>query len=136
MDKCQCSGSVQKEVKRKDIDFRIASETIKFNMEVPTCSSCGKILSTKDVRDKVEQEALKLYKKKYGLLSGEEIKHIRVNILNMSHNQFAKYLSVCPTSIFLWERRNRPQWKSVDQLIRIKSSPEYIEKHLVKRVHI
>ena len=136
MEKCTCSGSAQSEKTRKDIDRRIAGEVIRFSMEVPTCSACGKMLLTNDLDNQLEHQALKLYKNKYELLSGDEIKDIRVNVLNMSQDQFADYLSVCPTSIFLWERKNRPQDRSTDQLIRIKSSPEYVEKHLVQRVHI
>ena len=136
MKKCSCSGSVQSEKKRIDIDWSINREIIQLNMEVPTCASCQEVILSKDVEDLLRQEALKLYKKRHGLMSGKEIYHIRTNVLKMSRKKFADYVGTSHLSVWDWEKKNRPQGKSVDELIRIKSSPEYIEKHLVKRVHI
>ena len=60
------------------------------------------------------------------ILTAKEITNIREN-LGMNYTQFGRFFRVSHAIVPLWERGKTSPMPALSELIRIKSSPEYLE---------
>lgn len=125
---CRCKNKGSLEVKSIEISVAAHSKPLTFQRSVPICKNCRLPFLDEQLQEKLQKHAKELIVKREGLLTGDEIKEIRES-LNMSKNEFGKYLHVLPLSVYLWENRGRIQNKSTDELIRLKCDLEYLEAH-------
>lgn len=130
MKSCCC---LEKASKTKTQKIKISrccrKEEFTFVAELPVCLVCNNPRINKEEEERLQMETNRLYQKKYGLLLPEEIEALRKG-LKLSRNGFAEYLRVIPLTIWFWERKGRVQDKSMDELIRLKCSPEYTSMHM------
>lgn len=61
-------------------------------------------------------------------LTAQEVKDIRKN-LELNFNQFGRYFNVSPVAVQLWEKEKSFPISPISELIRIKSSPQYLEEN-------
>ncbi len=134
MDSCCCSSPDQ-QVRKMIVSKSANKVEFRFHAEVPICDTCNKLVMSEELEDALQRKANDIYRKEHEMLSGDEIKHIRKDVLQMSREKFADYLSVAPQSIWYWESKGRLHDKSTDQLMRIKASSYYLEKHPLNVVY-
>lgn len=128
MDLCNCKTQSQTETKKTQIKHVVKSEVFEFSADLTFCRNCKKPIVDKNLSKRIKKEAFQLYAKKHGLLSGDEIQERREK-LGLTQFGFGKYLNVPFNNVCFWERLSRLQSKSTDDLIRIKTSPEYVRDH-------
>jgi putative zinc finger/helix-turn-helix YgiT family protein len=97
------------------------------------CQKCKEIVMDYRQTKRFEEDAIGLYRKKHSLLSGEEIRQIRLN-LGMTQQELAKLLSLGANTISRWESGRNVQTKVLDILLRIiRDLPEsvaYLQKNV------
>jgi putative zinc finger/helix-turn-helix YgiT family protein len=98
--------------------------------EAMVCLSCGYVTVHASQFDRYGTAIADAYRRDEGLLRSSEIREVRGR-LGMSQDEFARYLGVGPASVKRWEH-GQPQEKSMDELIRIKSSALKAEQNLYR----
>ena len=97
------------------------------------CPKCGEIVLRFDEARKLRQRALEIYRRKYGLLSAEEIRSIRER-LGVTQSELARVLRLGRNTISRWEAGRNVQNASMDLLLRIirdlPGSLEYLKKQV------
>lgn len=84
----------------KEIEFR--GETIRFNIESLVCSECGLLRSTVEQTANAQAAIADAYRRKVGLLTGEEIRQIRKQ-QGLSQQELADLARCSKMSIVRWE---------------------------------
>jgi putative zinc finger/helix-turn-helix YgiT family protein len=92
------------------------------------CSSCGFQMIPSDLISEHAQLVDAEYRRAAGLLSPDEIRAARES-LELSQREFAEYLGVGEASVKRWEV-GALQDKSNDDLIRLRTDPDYAERNL------
>ncbi len=120
------TGRMQRKTARTSHEVR----GVKFEVEgkLLVCSHCGFQMVPPDLLNEHALLVDREYRKTAGLLSAEEIRAGRTR-LGFSQEQFAEYLGVGVASVKRWEL-GALQDKSSDDLIRLKTDPEYAQKNL------
>ena len=103
---------------------------LKFEVEgkLLVCAHCGFQMIPADLLNEHGRMVDEAFRRAAGLLSAAEIRAARKR-LRMSQQEFAAYLGVGDASVKRWEL-GALQEKSSDDLIRLKTDPEYARKHL------
>lgn len=96
------------------------------------CPKCGEqVLSYTQAR-RFEEDALALYRKKYGLLSGDEIRALRDHH-GLTQVELARLLRLGPNTISRWEAGRNVQTAALDVLLRLirdlPGSLDYLRDH-------
>jgi len=122
--------SCGEELKPKTTDFEgeYAGVSVTVRMEGLVCDSCGYKTISGPKLEEFGRLVADQYRIKKGLLTGGDIRSIREN-LGMSQQQFADHLGVGVASVKRWEL-GKVQEQSMDNLIRLKSSPEAAAENL------
>ncbi len=96
------------------------------------CPKCGEQVLTYKHARRFEEDAIELYRKKYGLLSGDEIRAIREH-RNLTQVELARLLRLGPNTISRWESARNVQTAALDVLLRLirdlPGSLDYLRKH-------
>jgi putative zinc finger/helix-turn-helix YgiT family protein len=96
------------------------------------CSRCPEIVLRFDDERHLQQRALAIYRKKYGLLSADEIRSIRER-LEVTQGELARLLRLGKNTISRWEAGRNVQTGAMDLLLRLirdwPGSLEYLRKH-------
>jgi putative zinc finger/helix-turn-helix YgiT family protein len=105
---------------------------LKFEVEgtALVCSKCGFQMIPADLLEEHGRLVDEAYRSAAGLLSADGIRAARSR-LGMSQQQFAEYLGVGEASVKRWETGALPE-KSSDDLIRLKTDPEFAQRSLEK----
>lgn len=82
------------------------------------CPKCGEQVLTYTPARRFEEDAIALYRKKYGLLSGDEIRAIRERH-RLTQVELARLLRLGPNSISRWEAGRNVQTAALDVLLRL-----------------
>jgi HTH-type transcriptional regulator/antitoxin MqsA len=107
-------------------DVRGEKQTVECHATV--CDRCGFYCFSD--RDSIEYglKVADAYRRKHGLLMGQEIKHLRER-LGMSQLAFAEYLGVGSASVKRWEG-GLIQDEAMDRLIRLKTDLEVARRNV------
>ena len=96
------------------------------------CPKCHEIVLRTDDARRLRQRALEIYRRKYGLLSADEIHSIRER-LGLTQADLARLLRLGGNTISRWEAGRNAQTASMDMLLRmIRDLPEslaYLRRH-------
>ncbi len=98
---CPCGhGEMQEGTVMNEIDFR--GETVSYQLECLVCPVCDMTRSTVDQAANAQTAIADAYRKKVGLLTGEEIKQYR-ETLALSQQQLADKAQCAKMSVVRWE---------------------------------
>jgi putative zinc finger/helix-turn-helix YgiT family protein len=131
-DACPTCGTLMKE-KRGRLSFPVNGE----EMRVPDAShlACPKghdaVLRVDDAR-RLRERALDLYRKKYRLLSADEIRSLRERF-GLTQAELARLLRLGQNTLSRWEAGRHAQTAAMDVLLRllrdVPGGLEYLRKH-------
>ena len=82
------------------------------------CDQCGAVQYTSEQMGLIETRAHRIYRKKYHLLSPEEVVALREQA-GLSQSAMAKLLRLGPNTISRWETDRNVQTASLDLLLRV-----------------
>lgn len=82
------------------------------------CRKCGEVVLRLDESRGLRKRALEIYREKYGLLAGEEIRRLRER-LNLTQGQLAELLRLGVNTISRWESGRNVQTAAMDVLLRL-----------------
>ena len=128
---CPSCGTEMKETKGK-IFFPVNGEKISVpDITHLGCPKCKEKVLRLDETRQLWEGALEIYRKKYGLLSGEEIRRLRERF-GINQGQLAKLLKLGVNTISRWESGRNVQTAAMDTLLRLvrdlPGSMEYLQK--------
>ena len=111
----QCEGSKYK-ARNLRRSYDIKDDTVEVMAEINACTDCGFESASIAQMSSLQKIASDEYRKKYSLLTSEQIKSLRTST-GMTQVEFSKYLGVGDASVARWETF-QIQDKSMDNLIR------------------
>jgi putative zinc finger/helix-turn-helix YgiT family protein len=132
-DACPSCGTIMKEAKGI-LSLPVNGEDIKVSgLTHLKCPKCDEVVLRLDETRKLREGALDVYRRRYGLLSSDEIRSIRER-LNLTQDDLATLLRLGKSTISRWESGRIIQTAALDILLRIIIEvPESLE-YLKKRV--
>ena len=96
------------------------------------CSRCREVVLRVDDARRFRQRALEIYRKKYGLLSADEIRSIRERF-GLTQTSLARLLRLGGNTISRWEAGRNVQTGVMDMVLRmirdLPGSLEYLRRH-------
>lgn len=97
-----------------------------------SCPKCHEVVLRFDDARKLRQRALEIYRRKYGLLSADEIRSIRERF-GLTQAELARLLRLGANTISRWEAGRNVQTAAMDMLLRmirdLPGSLDYLRKH-------
>jgi HTH-type transcriptional regulator/antitoxin MqsA len=117
-DACPTCGTMMKE-SRGALHTPVNGEDVAVS-DVPhfKCAKCGEQVLTYTQARRFEEDAIALYRKKYGLLSGDQIRAIRERY-SLTQLELARLLRLGPNTISRWESGRNVQTAALDVLVRL-----------------
>lgn len=82
------------------------------------CSGCAEEYYPAGVANEIQRRANDEYRRRHNLLTGEEIKEIRVG-LSLSQSDFENLLGVGPKTVIRWEKGTVIQSTAADRLMKL-----------------
>ena len=131
-DACPDCGTRMKERSGK-LTLPVNGEVVSVS-DVPhlRCPKCHETVLRMDDARKLQHGALENYRKKYGLLTGVEIRTVRERF-GLTQAELARLLRLGSNTISRWEADRNVQAASMDILLRmirdLPGSLEYLRKH-------
>ena len=131
-DACPECGAAMRE-KRGTLKIPVNGEEI----SVPgathlVCPKCREIVLRFDDARKLRQQALEIYRRKYGLLSADKIRSIRER-LGLTQSELGRLLRLGRNTISRWEAGRNVQTGAMDLLLRLvrdlPGSLDYLRNH-------
>jgi len=117
-DACPVCGSPMRE-KRGKLKLSVNGEDVPVPAAAHlTCLRCHEIVLRLDEARMLREQALALYRKKYGLLSGVEIRSLRERF-GLTQGALAKLLRLGGNTISRWEAGRNVQTAAMDVLLRM-----------------
>ena len=96
------------------------------------CPKCGEVILRLDEVRHLREAAMDTYRKKYGLLSGDEIRSVRERF-NLTQADFARLLHLGSNTISRWEAGRNVQTSAMNMLLRLirdlPGSLDYLREH-------
>ena len=97
-----------------------------------SCPKCNEVVLRFDDARKLRQRALEIYRRKYGLLSADEIRSIRERF-GLTQAELARLLRLGANTISRWEAGRNVQTAAMDMLLRmirdLPGSLDYLRNH-------
>lgn len=131
-DACPTCGTTMRET-RGTLRMPVNGEDVAVP-DVPhfKCAKCREQVLTYTQARRFEQDAIALFRKKYGLLSGDEIRGIREHH-SLTQVEIARLLRLGPNTISRWESGRNVQTAALDVLLRlirdVPGSLDYLRDH-------
>lgn len=117
-DACHECGTMMREQK-STLKLPVNGEQISVpRMSHLACPKCREKVLRLDEARQLHQQALAIYRRKYGLLSSEEIRAVRER-LELTQGQFARLLKLGKNTLSRWEAGRNVQSASMDLLLRL-----------------
>jgi HTH-type transcriptional regulator / antitoxin MqsA len=131
-DACPRCGTTMKEA-RGSLRTPVSGDDLAVpNVPHFKCAKCGEQVLTYTQARRFEEDAVALYRKKHGLLSGDEIRAIRERS-RLTQLELARLLRLGPNTISRWEAGRNVQSAALDVLLRLlrdlPGSLEYLRDH-------
>lgn len=127
-----CGEEQDTEVITKEEVSTIRGEKIKSVSHIRVCSLCKEELFDEELDEGNIQRAYDVYRKKYGVLSPEEIRDVREQY-GLSQRLFAKLLNIGEASIARYETGALPE-KSLSNMIMLLRNPRNMKILLEKNI--
>lgn len=131
-DACPSCGTLMKQT-RGTLHTPVNGEDVAV-ADVPhfRCPKCREQVLTYTQARRFEEDAIGLYRRKYGLLSGDEIRAIREHH-HLTQVELARLLRLGPNTISRWESGRNVQTAALDVLLRLirdlPGSLDYLRDH-------
>jgi putative zinc finger/helix-turn-helix YgiT family protein len=131
-DACPTCGTLMRE-KRGRLSFPVNGEEIRVPDATHLACPRGHdpVLRADDAR-RLRERALDLYRKKYGLLTAEEIRSLRERF-GLTQSELARLLRLGQNTLSRWEAGRHAQTAAMDVLLRmlrdVPGGLEYLRKH-------
>jgi putative zinc finger/helix-turn-helix YgiT family protein len=131
-DACPSCGTRMGERKAK-LSFPVNGEKVVVPEALHLrCPKCGEIVLRLDDMRHLRESALAIYRKKYGLLSSDEIRSIRER-LDLTQAALSKLLHLGGNTLSRWEAGRNVQTAAMDILLRlirdVPGSLDYLREH-------
>jgi putative zinc finger/helix-turn-helix YgiT family protein len=131
-DACPNCGTLMRERKAR-LSFSVNGEKVAVPDAVHLrCPKCSEVLLRLDDMRHLRESALALFRKRYGLLSSDEIRSIRER-LNLTQGALSKLLHLGGNTISRWEAGRNVQTAAMDILLRlirdVPGSLHYLREH-------
>ena len=131
-DACPTCGTMMKATRGK-LHTPVNGEDVAVpNVPHFKCPKCHEQVLTYTQARRFEEDAVALYRRKYGLLSGDEIRAIREHH-TLTQVALARLLRLGPNTISRWESGRNVQTAALDVLLRIirdlPESLDYLRDH-------
>ena len=132
-DACLSCGTMMRERKGK-LSFPVNGEKVQVPDSLHLrCPKCGEVMLRLDDMRHLRESALELYRKKYGLLSADEIRSLRER-LALTQGALARLLHLGSNTLSRWESGRNVQSAAMDMLLRlirdVPSSLPYLRQHV------
>jgi putative zinc finger/helix-turn-helix YgiT family protein len=117
-DACPTCGTMMKAA-RGSLHTPVNGEDVTVpNVSHFKCPKCDEQVLTYTQARRFEEDAIALYRKKYGLLSSDEIRSIREHH-RLTQVELARLLRLGPNTISRWEAGRNVQTAALDVLLRL-----------------
>ena len=128
----ECGGRVEKLRGPVEWDVRGRCVTVP---DVPhgICQQCGEAYFADGISSEVHRKAVDLVKEEEGLLTGAEIRAIRLS-LGLSQARFEKVLGAGPKTVVRWENGTVFQNRTADTLMRVIRDYPQVAQSLVDNI--
>ena len=131
-DACPTCGTLMKEA-RGTLHAPVNGENVAVrDVQHLRCPKCREQVLTNTQARRFEQDAIGRYRRKYGLLSGDEIRAIREHH-RLTQGELARLLRLGPNTISRWEAGRNVQTAALDVLLRLirdlPGSLDYLREH-------
>ncbi|AEE92464.1 putative zinc finger/helix-turn-helix protein,YgiT family [Tepidanaerobacter acetatoxydans Re1] len=132
---CYVCGKEQdtKIITKEEVSI-IRGEEIKSESHIRICSFCKEELFDEELDEENIQRTYDIYRKKYGILSPDEIKEVREQY-GLSQRLFAKLLNIGEASIARYETGALPE-KSLSNMIMLLKEPRNMKLLLYKNAEV
>jgi putative zinc finger/helix-turn-helix YgiT family protein len=131
-DACPACGTAMKE-RKGTLRLPVNGEQITVpGLAHLHCPRCGEVVLRMDEARALRQQALEIYRKRYGLLSAGEIRATRERF-NLTQAAMARLLRLGNNTISRWEAGRNVQTAVMDLLLRmirdVPGTVDYLRKH-------
>ncbi len=131
-DACPSCGTTMRE-RRGRLTFPVNGDDVAItNAPHSSCPKCREVVLQVDQARQLRERAIEAYRKKYRLLSAEEIRSLRER-LALTQSSLARLLRLGSNTISRWEAGRNVQTAAMDVLLRLirdlPGSLEYLRKH-------
>jgi putative zinc finger/helix-turn-helix YgiT family protein len=131
-DACPACGTMMVE-KRRTLRLPVSGEEIAVPSAAHlSCPKCGEVVLRFQDSKRLGEDAIALYRKKYGLLSADEIRAIRERF-NLTQADLAHLLRLGANTVSRWESGRNVQSAAMDILLRLirdlPGSIDYLRDH-------
>lgn len=96
------------------------------------CSKCDEVVLRFSDSRRLQEDAIAVYRKKHGLLSADEIRHIRERF-QLTQKELARLLHLGANTISRWESGRNVQTEAMEMLLRLirdlPGSLDYLRRH-------
>jgi putative zinc finger/helix-turn-helix YgiT family protein len=117
-DACPTCGSPMIN-KRTSLPLRVNGEDVRVpSVSHRSCPKCGDGLLDLEQAKRLGQDAIEIYRRKYGLLSTREIRAIRSKF-DLTQEELARLLRLGANTVSRWESGRNVQSASMDLLLRL-----------------
>lgn len=99
------------------------------------CAVCGEVYFKGGSSSEVQRRAVDLYKQAHGLLSGAEIRALRMR-LGLSQACFERLIGAGPKTVVRWERGTVFQNKTADMLMRVLRDYPQVAQDLMEKAGV
>jgi HTH-type transcriptional regulator / antitoxin MqsA len=115
---CPACGTVMVE-KRGTLRLPVNGEEIAVPSSVHlACRTCGEVILRFEDSRRLGMDAIAIYRRKYGLLSGEEIRALRERF-ELTQAELARLLRLGANTVSRWESGRNVQTAAMDILLRL-----------------
>lgn len=116
-DACPSCGAAMKE-SRARLAYPVNGEDVKIAASHLRCPSCSEVVLRLDDARRLRADAIGAYRKKYRLLSADEIRAVR-ELHGLTQAELAKLLHLGLNTVSRWEAGRNVQTGAMDVLIRL-----------------
>jgi HTH-type transcriptional regulator / antitoxin MqsA len=129
-DACPSCGALMRE-RRGRLPVRIDGQELAVPSSHLKCPACGEVVLRFHDAKRLHQDAVAIYRKKHGLLSGDEIRAVRARYA-LTQAELARLLRLGANTVSRWEAGRNVQTAAMDMLLRLMrdlpGSVEYLRK--------
>ncbi len=119
-----CYDFVEYEIVRREETYNVRGDEITITAEVPVCKRCGAELSDIHLENKKLRKAYRIYAKRHGLVTPEQIKEIRKKY-GLNQELFARILGISRPRLARYENGSLPS-EAVSNLIEQAEDPKFL----------
>ena len=117
----ECRTQMTPLIRKKRETYSVRGKDTSIIADVPVCTSCGAEIFDEELDSKNLERAYSKYRKKYGILSSDEIRRIRL-MYDLGQRTFARLLGFGDVTIHRYEHGSVPD-RAHSQILRSVTDP-------------